>query len=372
MHSEIPFNRTHLFGIESQFVQEVIGSGNLGGNGDYTKKCHQFFRDYYRVEHCLLTNSCTAALEMAAILLDIKAGDEVIVPAYGYVSTANAFALRGAKLVFADSMEHSPNLDVGLLEDIITQATKAIVVMHYGGVAVDMDVVMALSKKHNIFIVEDAAHGIDAYYKDKPLGTIGHLGALSFHSSKNITSGHGGLLMVNDPDFVDRSNVIWQKGTDKSKFDLGHQEYYQWVDIGSSFFPSELTAAYLYGQLLNLESITNKRIELWDYYNDSLKQLNKINLPSIPNFARHNAHIFYLKFENKEDRYELEVALINNKISAFSHYLNLSNSPFSDVHDVLASASDWEKCLLRLPFFYELSLDQIDRIVDVVKTVAKE
>ncbi|MDF1699024.1 MAG: dTDP-4-amino-4,6-dideoxygalactose transaminase, partial [Saprospiraceae bacterium] len=268
----IPFNRPHTFREEYQNIMRVIEDGGLSGNGFYTQKCHQFFKDYYDIDHCLLTNSCTAALEMSAILLNIEPGDEVIIPAYGYMSTANAFLMKGAKLVFVDSQKNGPNLDVSLLRDLITDRTKAIVIIHYAGIAVDMDVVMELATEFGVYVVEDAAHCIDAYYKNRPLGTIGHFGAISFHSSKNITSGHGGLLILNDNSFIDRSNIIWQKGTDKTKFDLGHQGYYEWIDIGSSFFPSEITAAYLYGQLIHLEEVTKKRLSLWNHYMECLQE----------------------------------------------------------------------------------------------------
>jgi len=313
-----------------------------------------------------LTNSCTAALEMAAILLEIKAGGEVIIPAYGYVSTANAFALRGAKIVFAEPMKDSPNIDVALLPSLITKKTKAIVVMHYGGIAVDMDVVMELADVHGIFVVEDAAHGIDAYYRDRPLGTIGHLGALSFHSTKNITSGHGGLLMVNDPQFVERSNVIWQKGTDKTKFDLGIQKYYEWTDLGSSFYPSEMIAAYLFAQLQHAKEVTRKRLELWEYYFTKLVGCDNIVLPTIPNYAKHNGHIFYTNFENEEGRARVVRRLEKNSIAAYSHYMNLAKSPYLAEQQELPTASLWESTLLRLPMYYDLSNDQIDLIVDVI------
>lgn len=360
---QIPFNKTHLFGDEQLHVNEVMASGNISGNGIFTKKCHQFFKENYAVKHCLLTNSCTAALEMAALLIDIQPGDEVIMPAYGYVSTANAFVLHGAKIIFVDSMQDSPNMDVSLIEELISEKTKAIVVMHYGGIAVDMDVVMQFANKNGIYVIEDAAHGIDGFYKEKALGTIGHLGTLSFHSTKNITSGHGGLLMVNDKAMIERSNVIWQKGTDKTKFDLGHQAYYEWIDVGSSFFPSELTAAFLFGQLKHLKEVTKKRLALWDYYAAKLERDSKFELPKVPSFARHNGHIFYVKVKEAWERKDVIKALKERNISAYSHYLSLPESPFLLSKKVLTNASMWRDRLLRMPLYYDLQENEIDYIL---------
>lgn len=360
---KIPFNLPHVFGEESLHVQEVISSGNIAGNGIFTRKCQQFFKNQFGVPHCLLTNSCTAALEMTAILMDIQPGDEVIVPAYGYVSTANAFVLRGAKLVFADSMNDSPNMDIALLPHLITKKTKAIVVMHYAGIGVDMNEVMNLANSHNIFVVEDAAHGVDAYYQGRPLGTLGHFGTLSFHSSKNITSGHGGLLIVNDLKYIDRSNVIWQKGTDKTKYDLGHQGYYEWIDIGSSFFPSELSAAYLFGQLLHLEEVTAKRLKLWRHYYDGLKDIDAFDVPLFPRDVKHNGHIFYIKTKNEKVRSTIIEHLNSKNISAYSHYLSLSESPFYSEPEYLHNTHSWEKQMLRLPMYFELTLEQVDTVV---------
>lgn len=365
----IPFNSSHVFGEEGIFVQKVIETGEIAGNGKYTRLCHEFFQKQFKFKHCLLTNSCTASLEMAAILLDIQPGDEVIVPSYGYVSTVNAFVLRGATLVFMDSLDNSPHQDVSLLPDLITPRTKAIVVMHYGGVAVDMDFVMNFANNNDVFVVEDAAHGIDAYYKKRPLGSIGHLGVLSFHSSKNITSGHGGLLIVNEEEFIERSKVVWQKGTDKSKYDAGVQNYYQWVDIGSSFFPSELTAAYLYGQLQHLNEVTKKRLMLWNYYADKLIASGGFATPIIPEYSEHNGHIFYLSAASKNDRDKLLSVFKSVEIDVCSHYLSLSESEYVVNKSELSQAHKWQSCLFRLPLFYDLSYDQIDLVVDALYDV---
>lgn len=366
---KIPFNHPHTFGNEYQYIKQAIDSGEISGNGYFTQKCHQFFQDYYDIDHCLLTNSCTAALEMMAILLDIKPGDEVIIPSYGYVSTANAFVMRGAKLVFVDSQKETPNLDENLLKDLITTKTKAIVVIHYGGIAVDMDAVMKLASEYGIYVVEDAAHCIDAYYKNRPLGTIGHLGAISFHSSKNITSGHGGLLLVNDKSFVDRSNIIWQKGTDKTKFDLGHQEGYNWIDIGSSFFPSDITAAYLYAQLLNLSKVTSHRTALWKYYLLKFEGLHSLELPVFEDYLKHNGHIFYVKTKSKGDRIAIINHLQKRNISVYSHYLNLAKSKFGHNDEKQLQSDQWQNRLLRFPMFYDLSFDQIDKIVEALAEI---
>ncbi|MFT4536361.1 MAG: dTDP-4-amino-4,6-dideoxygalactose transaminase [Saprospiraceae bacterium] len=362
----IPFNSPHVFGEENTHVQDVIANGNIAGNGKYTRECHDFFKSELGFKHCLLTNSCTAALEMAAILLDIKPGDEVIVPSYGYVTTANAFVLRGAKLVFADASKDSPNIDTSLLPSLITDNTKAIVVMHYGGVAINMDFVMELANSRNIFVVEDAAHCIDAYYKNKHLGSIGHLGTISFHSTKNITSGHGGLLIVNDDRFIERSKVIWQKGTDKSRFDEGEQDYYKWVDIGSSFFPSELTAAYLYGQIQHITTVTKARLNLWNHYAVKIAEYGIHGVPYIPEYCTHNGHIFYLKAKSQEERDLIITEFKKLEIGVCSHYLSLCESEYiSDAHK-LPQSHMWQNCLVRFPMFYDLSVNEIDSIIHLL------
>ena len=272
---QIPFNKPYMTGKETQYIEQAVNSGKISGNGLFTKKCQDFFENKYGFIKCLLTTSCTDALEMAAILLNIKQGDEVIMPSFTFVSTANAFVLRGAKIIFADSKKDHPNIDENLLESLITPKTKAIVVVHYAGVACEMDTIMSLAKKHNIYVVEDAAQAIDSFYKGKPLGSIGHLSAFSFHETKNIQCGEGGMLAINDEQFKERAEIIWEKGTNRSAFFRGEVNKYGWVDIGSSFLPSEISAAFLWAQLESLDKIQNKRKEIYKHYQNELKSLGK-------------------------------------------------------------------------------------------------
>jgi dTDP-4-amino-4,6-dideoxygalactose transaminase len=274
----LTFNKPFLTGKETAYITDAVASGKISGNGKYTQLCQNYFQNKYGFKKCLLTTSCTDALEMAAILLEIKPGDEVIMPSYTFVSTANAFVLRGANIVFADSMGVNPNMDVESIEALITPKTKAIVPVHYAGIACDMDAIMDLATKYNLFVVEDAAQAIDSYYTgkdgiEKPLGGIGHLAAFSFHETKNIISGEGGMLVVNDPQFAQRAEIIWEKGTNRSAFFRGEVDKYGWVDVGSSFLPSEIVAAFLWAQLEHLEEIQNKRKSIWNQYWEGLKPL---------------------------------------------------------------------------------------------------
>ncbi|MEM4261009.1 MAG: dTDP-4-amino-4,6-dideoxygalactose transaminase, partial [Candidatus Woesearchaeota archaeon] len=281
----IPFNKPYLTGKEAHYMYEAVFLGHISGNGAFTKKCQRFFEEKYGFRKTLLTTSCTDALEMAAILIDIKPGDEVIIPSYTFVSTANAFVLRGAKIIFADSENETPNLDADKIEELITPKTKAIIPVHYAGMACDMDKIMSLADKYNLFVVEDAAQAIDSFYKDKPLGSIGHLAAMSFHETKNVISGEGGMLIVNDERFVRRSEIIWEKGTNRAEFFRGEVDKYGWVDIGSSFLPSDIIAAFLFAQLENLEDIQSRRRKIWNTYYNGLKPLEErghIRLPHIP------------------------------------------------------------------------------------------
>lgn len=373
----IPFNKPFLCGKETEYIKDAVESGKISGNGKYTKLCQEFFQDKYGFHKCLLTTSCTDALEMAAILLDIKEGDEVIMPSFTFVSTANAFVLRGAKIVFADSSPEEPNIDISTLEALITPATKAIVVVHYAGVACDMDAVMQLADKHNLFVVEDAAQAIDSHYigkdgKKKPLGGLGHLAAFSFHETKNIISGEGGMLVVNDPAFAARAEIIWEKGTNRSAFFRGEVDKYGWVDIGSSFLPSEIVAAFLYAQLEHLDEIQNKRKQIWNQYYDSLsKAVNgySISLPVIPDYAENNAHMFYLVCKDLETRTNLINALKQNDFHSVFHYLSLHKSPlYESKHDgrLLAQSDRYADTLLRLPMYFELSLDDVNKIAKVI------
>jgi dTDP-4-amino-4,6-dideoxygalactose transaminase len=361
----IPFNKPYFTGKETEYIKEAVASGHISGNGKYTKKCQQFFEEKYGFKKTLLTTSCTDALEMAAILINLKEGDEVIMPSYTFVSTANAFVLRGAKIVFADSLPNHPNMDCYTLEALITPKTKVIVPVHYAGVACDMDAIMELAKKHNLFVVEDAAQAIDSYYtgKDgikKPLGSIGHLAAFSFHETKNIISGEGGMLAINDEQFINRAEIIWEKGTNRSAFFRGEVDKYGWVDIGSSFLPSEIIAAFLWAQLENLEDIQKTRKSHWEQYNSLLSEWanhNKISLPEIPNYATNNAHMFFLVCKNLDQRTSLIQHLKENNILAVFHYISLHKSPFyKEKHDdrILPETDKFTDCLLRLPLFYEL------------------
>jgi dTDP-4-amino-4,6-dideoxygalactose transaminase len=360
-----PFNKPYLTGKETRYIEDAVATGKISGNGKYTQKCQKFFEEKYGFKKTLLTTSCTDALEMAAILLDIQPGDEVIIPSYTFVSTANAFVLRGAKIVFADSMTMNPNIDAEKIEELITSKTKVIVPVHYAGIACDMDRIMALANKYNLFVVEDAAQAIDSYYKGKdginePLGSIGHLAAFSFHETKNIISGEGGMLVVNDLQFAQRAEIIWEKGTNRSAFFRGEVDKYGWVDIGSSFLPSEIIAAFLWAQLENLEEIQNKRKSIWQKYWEGLKPLYDIGiiqLPQIPDYATNNAHMFYLVCKNLEQRTMVINNLLNNKIHAVFHYLSLHKSEFyKSKHDDrnLPLSDYFSDCLVRLPLFYEL------------------
>ncbi|MEI7507939.1 MAG: dTDP-4-amino-4,6-dideoxygalactose transaminase [Flavobacterium sp.] len=366
----IPFNKPYLTGKETEYIEDAVKSGKISGNGIYTKKCQDYFEKKYGFKKCLLTTSCTDALEMAAILINIQPGDEVIMPSYTFVSTSNAFVLRGAKIIFADSKKDNPNIDENLIEALITPKTKAIVPVHYAGVACNMDVIMDIANRHNLFVIEDAAQAIESYYisKDgvtKPLGSIGHLAAFSFHETKNIISGEGGMLAINDESFSDRAEIIWEKGTNRSAFFRGSVDKYGWVDIGSSFLPSEIIAAFLWAQLENIEKIQLKRKQLWDCYNVKLESWSKANdilLPVIPNYATNNAHMFYLICNSLSQRTQLIQSLKENNILAVFHYLSLHTSPFyKEKHDgrVLIETDRYTDCLVRLPLFYELDVESV-------------
>ena len=372
----IGFNKPYLTGKETHYITDAVSSGKISGNGKYTQMCHNFFEQRYGFGKCLLTTSCTDALEMAAILINIQPGDEVIMPSYTFVSTANAFVLRGAKIVFADSNTENPNLDVTKLEALITKKTKAIIPVHYAGVACDMDVIMALAQKYNLFVIEDAAQAIDSFYtgKDgvkKALGSIGHLAAFSFHETKNIISGEGGMLAINDMQFAKRAEIIWEKGTNRASFFRGEVDKYGWVDIGSSFLPSEIIAAFLWAQLEHLDAIQEKRKYIWNLYEEGLKAISTdFKLPQIPAFASNNAHMFYLIFESLEKRTVYLNKLKTNNIHAVFHYLSLHSSYYYSKENAVPELkwSDYyTDRLLRLPFYYELSDADLDLIINAVK-----
>jgi|ERR1035437_9221400 dTDP-4-amino-4,6-dideoxygalactose transaminase len=359
---QIPFNKPYLSGKELVYIKDAVSRGKISGNGYYTQKCHQFFQDRYGFKKCLLTTSCTDALEMAAILCDIGPGDEVIIPSYTFVSTANAFVLRGAKIVFADSRLDHPGIDEDKIEELITAYTKVIVPVHYAGVACDMDKIMALADKYNLFVVEDAAQAIDSFYKGKPLGSIGHFGCFSFHETKNIQCGEGGMLVINDDRFLHRAEIIWEKGTNRAEFFRGEVNKYGWVDIGSSFLPSELAAAFLYAQLEVLNEIQKKRKSLWNQYFNNLQTLKvkEIGLPYFPEYSTNNAHMFYLICNSIEHRSKIIGLLKGNSILTVFHYLSLHKSPFyQNKHDgrELPESDRYSNCLLRLPFYNDLDLN---------------
>lgn len=367
----IPFNKPYLTGKEAHYMYQAVYGGKLSGNGMFTKKCQEYFEKQYGFKKSLLTTSCTDALEMCAILADIQPGDEVIVPSYTFVSTALAFVRQGAKIVFADSCPDNPNIDATRIEELITSNTKAIVPVHYAGVACDMDSIMDLARKYNLLVIEDAAQAIDSYYKGKPLGSIGHLAAFSFHETKNIISGEGGMLAINDERFIRRAEIIWEKGTNRAEFFRGEVNKYGWVDTGSSFLPSEVIAAFLWAQLENLENIQLRRKELWNRYNDafSAAALPNITLPNIPDYATNNAHMYYLICQSLEQRTELIKKLKENGVLAVFHYLSLHTSEYyHDKHDgrVLANTDHFADCLVRLPMFYELADAEVDEIVRII------
>lgn len=369
----IGFNKPYLTGKETEYIQKVFQSQKLSGNGEFTQKCQRFIEERFGIKKCLLTSSATDALEMIALLLDIKAGDEVIIPSYTFVSTANAFVLRGAQIVFADSCEDNPNINPDLLEPLITPRTKAIVVVHYAGSCCNMDKVVELTEKHKLFLVEDAAQAINSFYKNRPLGSLGHLACFSFHETKNISSGEGGALLINDDRFIKRAEIIWEKGTNRAAFYRGEIDKYTWVDVGSSFLPSEITAALLWAQLEKLDEILSKRLELWNYYFSNLRNSSaRMSLPVVTADVVHNGHIFYLLANSESERDELIDFLNHNGVNAIFHYLPLHLSQFGKTTGQISDrasvpyAEQYAKTLLRLPIYHELSLASIDKIVKLI------
>lgn len=369
----IPFNKPYLTGKEAHYMYQAVYTGKLSGNGVFTKKCQHYFEERYKFKKCLLTTSGTDALEMCAILCDLKPGDEVIIPSYTFVSTALAFLREGAKVVFADSMQCNPNLDTESLEALITPRTRVIVPVHYAGIACDMDAIMAVAERHNLIVVEDAAQAIDSYYKNRPLGGIGHLAAFSFHETKNIISGEGGLLVVNDDRFIRRAEIIWEKGTNRAEFFRGEVNKYGWCDMGSSFLPSEMIAGFLWAQLENLNMIQNKRKEIWNTYYEELSPLAQqgfFSLPDIPYYATNNAHMFYLVFPNLTKRSEFIKYMKEHEVLTVFHYLSLHTSPYyHEKHDgrELPNCDRYADCLVRLPMYFELEIEQVKDITKLIK-----
>lgn len=373
----IPFNKPYLTGKEIHYITQALESRKISGDGWFTNECHKLLMNKYGFKKVLMTTSCTDALEMSAILSNIKTGDEVIMPSFTFVSTANAFALRGAKIIFADSSEENPNIDIKEIEKLITKNTKAIVPVHYAGIACEMDSIIELAKSNNICVIEDAAQAINSFYKDKPLGSIGDLGTLSFHETKNIICGEGGLLMINKNELIERAEIIREKGTDRSKFFRGEVDKYNWKDIGSSYLPSELNSAFLYGQLNEIDRIQNKRLEIWDTYYDELSSQEEkynIKLPKIPSYATNNAHMFYIVCGNIEHRNRIITELKNNSINSVFHYQSLHKSPyFKDKYygKKLTNADMYSDCLIRLPLYYELNESDLARVIENLKIIFK-
>ena len=375
----IPFNKPPYTGNEEKYILESIKSSKISGDGDFTKKCHKWFEEKLDCKKVLLTTSCTHALEMAAILLDIKEGDEVIMPSYTFVSTANAFVLRGAKIVFVDIRPDTMNIDETKIEEAITSKTKVIVPVHYAGVACEMDTIMDIAKRYNLFVVEDAAQGMMSTYKGKALGTIGHLGAFSFHETKNYTSaGEGGLLIINDENFVQRAEIIREKGTNRSLFFRGMVDKYSWVDVGSSYLMNDVSAAYLWGNLEKADEINQNRLNSWQKYYDGLKELENrgfIELPKIPDGCVQNAHMFYIKVKDLEERTALLDYLKRNDIYAVFHYVPLHSSEaglkfslFSKEDIYTTKESDK---LIRLPMYFGLDNKDIEKIIYKIKIYFK-
>jgi dTDP-4-amino-4,6-dideoxygalactose transaminase len=370
----IPFNKPFLTGKEAHYMYQAVYTGKLSGNGVFTKKCQHFFEEKYGFKKTIMTTSGTDALEMAAILCDVKPGDEVIVPSYTFVSSALAFVRQGARIIFADSCENNPNIDADKIEALITEKTKVIVPVHYAGVACDMDKIMDIANRHNLLVVEDAAQAIDSYYKGKPLGGIGHFGCFSFHETKNVTAGgEGGLLCVNDERFIRRAEIIWEKGTNRAEFFRGMVNKYGWVDTGSSFLPAEINSAFLWAQLESLETIQARRKAIWNLYYEGLKDLaakGYFTMPDIPEYATKNGHMFYLVCRNLDERTKLIAYLKENGVGAVFHYLSLHLSDY--YRSIEKNVPDLPNCdkfadrLVRLPLYFELSNDEVQKVSDEI------
>jgi len=367
----IPFNRPFITGKETGYILEAHKAGHLSGNGPFTKKCHQWLEETTGCQKALLTHSCTAALEMAAMLIDIKPGDEVIMPSYTFVSTANAFVLRGAVPVFVDIREDTLNLDERLIEAAITEKTRAIVPVHYAGVGCDMDAIMDIAERHGLFVIEDAAQGVMSDYKGRALGGIGHIGAFSFHETKNIISGEGGALLINDARFAERAEILWEKGTNRSQFFRGEVDKYTWVDIGSSFLPAEAIAAFLWAQIEDAEAITQRRLDIWNRYHQAFEahEINDhIRRPHVPAECLHNAHMYYVLLHSLEQRTTYIDWMKQHAIHPVFHYVPLHSSPaglqYGRTSGTLNRTENLSQHLVRLPLWPGLEPD-VERIIDV-------
>ena len=369
----IDFNRPAFLGKETEYIKQAVDNGKLCGDGEFTKKCSKWMSDELGTKHSLLTTSCTHALEMAAYLCDLKPGDEVIMPSYTFVSTADAFVLRGARIVFVDIRPETMNIDERLIENAITEKTRVIVPVHYAGVACEMDTINDIAKKHSLKVVEDAAQGVHAYYKGRALGTIGDFGCFSFHETKNYTMGEGGALLFQKDGYLEKAEILREKGTDRSKFFRGQVDKYTWVDFGSSYLPSELNAAYLYAQLEQADKIDEHRMAIWNLYNERLAPLEEagyIERPFVPDYAKHNAHMFYMKVKDLSIRSRLIAFLKENGVHSVFHYIPLHSATAGrkfgrfcgeDIYTTRESER-----LMRLPMYYGLSLDEANYIVDTI------
>lgn len=369
----IPFNKPYITGHEKTFIEEVIASGLLASNGKFTSKCEHYFEEKYGFKRALLTTSCTTALELAALLINIEPGDEIIVPSFTYVSTANVFEKFGAKVIFVDSCAEFPNLDPEKLELLISEKTKAIVPMHYAGVACDMDWIMGIANKHQLFVIEDAAMSIDSLYKNRHLGSIGHFATFSFHETKNISSGEGGLLVINDTKFIERAEILRDKGTNRKFYLNGKVDKYEWVDLGGSFAPNEITAAFLFAQLEKLEEIQEKRIQIWKAYEYELGSFrtNKFQIQELPVNTKCNGHSFFAVCESKEIRNKIIQLLAEKGIQLSFHYQALHQSKYaSDKYKTnsLPNAERFSDCLVRFPFYTDLTLEEVKCICWEIKT----
>lgn len=370
----INFNVPPYVGKEEEYINQAIGNHKICGDGAFTKKCNAWIEENAGAGKALLTTSCTQALEMAALMADIKEGDEVILPSYTFVSTANAFVMRGAKLVFTDIRPDTLNIDEKLIEEAITDKTKVIVPVHYAGVSCEMDTIMDIADKHKLIVVEDAAQGVMASYKGRALGTIGDFGCFSFHETKNYSMGEGGAILISDEKYFERAEIIREKGTDRSRFLRGQVDKYTWVDLGSSYLPSDMNAAYLYAQLENADKINDDRLNSWDIYYKELKDLeNKgcIELPVIPDECRHNAHMFYIKTKDIEERKSLIKELKEHDIAAVFHYVPLHSAPAGNRYGRFSGEDRYttkeSERLLRLPMYFGLKEDDIMKVCEVIK-----
>ena len=366
----IPFNRPFIVGKELIYIQQAVSNWHLSGNGPFTKKCHTWLEEQVGCCKALLTHSGTAALEMAAILADIEPGDEIIMPSYTFVSTANAFVLRGGVPVFAEIRPDTLNLDESRIEPAITPRTRAIVAVHYAGVACEMDAIMAIAERNNLLVIEDAAHGLMSTYRRRPLGSIGHLAAVSFHETKNVMCGEGGALLINDPRWIERAEIIWEKGTNRSQFFRGEIDKYSWIDVGSSYLPSEINAAFLFAQLEEAQSIAPRRLRIWRQYHGGFAQLEaqgKVRRPVIPSEFQHNAHMYYLLLPDRECRTTLIDKLKASGVNAVFHYIPLHSSPagrkYGRAHGDLSRTEAASDCLIRLPLWVEMTEEDVKQVI---------